>query len=88
MGSRKPLQGNEILKKFFRPYACNAALGASYVFAKQFGQQFIENFREVSNGALLYRGGASVRIDSRIGFANDPCSNVPDRAERQDQRER
>jgi len=40
--------------------ACNPTLGENYALAKQFGQQLIENCREVVNSAPLYKDGMSI----------------------------
>lgn len=40
--------------------ACDPTLGENYALAKQFGQQLIENCREVVNKAPLYRDGVSI----------------------------
>ena len=40
--------------------ACDPSLGENYALAKQFGQQLIENCREVVNRAPLYRDGVSI----------------------------
>ena len=40
--------------------ACDPTLGENYALAKQFGQQLIENCREVVNKAPLYKDGASI----------------------------
>jgi len=68
--------------------ACDPTLGENYALAKQFGQQLIENCRELVNSAPLYKDGMSIRIISRVAFANRSCSNIPNRTECRDQRER
>ena len=40
--------------------ACDPTLGENYALAKQFGQQLIENCREVVNSAPLYKDGMSI----------------------------
>jgi fatty acid synthase subunit alpha len=50
--------------------ACDPTLGENYALAKQFGQQLIENCREVVNSAPLYKDGIFIQTKSRVPFAN------------------
>jgi len=45
---------------------CDPTPGENYALAKQFGQQLIENCREVVNSAPLYKDGMSIRINSHV----------------------
>ena len=68
--------------------ACDPTLGENYALAKQFGQQLIENCREVVNSAPLYKDGVFIQTKTRVRFANESCSNFPNCAECRDQQER
>ena len=48
----------------FSVNACDPTLGENYALAKQFGQQLIENCREVVNSAPLYRDGVCLSLRS------------------------
>ena len=67
--------------------ACDPTLGENYALAKQFGQQLIENCREVVNSAPLYKDGMLIQTKNRVPFANESRSNVPNCTERRDQQE-
>ena len=67
--------------------ACNPALGENYALAKQFGQQLIENCREVVNSAPLYKDGMLIQTKNHVPFADELCSNVPNCTEHRDQQE-
>jgi fatty acid synthase subunit alpha len=56
--------------------ACNPTLGENYALAKQFGQQLIENCREVVNRAPLYRDGLSICINESVTFLTCTCHAV------------
>ena len=62
--------------------ACDPTLGENYALAKQFGQQLIENCREVVNRVPHYRDGALIQPDDYIPFAKSSSSNVPNRTKR------
>ena len=62
--------------------ACDPTFGENYALAKQFGQQLIENCREVVNSAPLYKDGEYIQSKTRVPFANELRSNVPNCTER------
>ena len=65
--------------------ACDPTLGENYALDKQFGQQLIENCREVVNNAPLYKDGTVTRIKICAIFANELCSDISNCTKRRDQ---